>query len=294
LASPPRLILHVRGPTQHADTVGDERLLHDGGCIGILVAEDPWHQFQQRDFAAEARERLGELAPDRARADHGQTPRQRGQAEHRFVGQVAGLGQARDGRRARARAGGNAGAGEAQRLPAHRHGVGAGETAFAQEHVNAEAAEAGRRVVRADAGTQLAHARHHGRKIDRDARGHAHAERTRPPDVGRGARSPEEGLRRHAADVQAVAAEQVALDERHPGAQARGARGRHEARRAAADHDEIVAALGRRVGPVRWVRVFEPLAIHRIEGLGLRQPCGVPVADRVAWSTHRVSISLRF
>ena len=57
------------------------------------------------DLRAEAREGLRELAADRAAADHGEPAGQRGEGEDGLVREIAGLGQAGDGRLGRARAG---------------------------------------------------------------------------------------------------------------------------------------------------------------------------------------------
>ena len=58
------------------------------------------------------------------------------------------------------------------------------------------------------------------------------------------ARGADDALRRHAADVQAVAAHQVAFDQRDPRAQPGGAGGGHQAGGAGADHDQVVAPAG--------------------------------------------------
>jgi hypothetical protein len=88
--------------------------------------------------------------------------------------------------------------------------------ASAEEHVDAElVAVAHGGVVVADLRADAAHALHRGAEVGLRAR------REREPDLllraarlRDHARRADHALRRHAADVQAVAAEQVALDER--------------------------------------------------------------------------------
>ena len=124
------------------------------------------------------------------------------------------------------------------------------EAPAAEEDVHAEPGEAPRAVDRCEAGAEPSHARHHGGEVDVD-RGHVHAEGAGLARVGGGARRGDDRLRRHAADVQAVAAEDVALDERHARAEPGGARRRDEAGGARADDDEVVPAGGRGVSPGR-------------------------------------------
>ena len=83
----------------------------------------------------------------------------------------------------------------------------------------------------------------------------------RPSGARRRACGGEQGLRWDAARVQAVAAEEVSLDERDPGAEAGGARGRHEAGGAAADDHQVVAAARRRIPPAARVHVMEQRAV---------------------------------
>ena len=81
--------------------------------------------------------------------------------------------------------------------------------------------------------------------------GDANAQSVRAPKLADRARRSQDRLRGHAAGVQAVAAEPVALDERHARAKAGRTDGADEAGRAAPDHDEVVGALRLRVPPVR-------------------------------------------
>ena len=88
--------------------------------------------------------------------------------------------------------------------------------------------------------------------------------------LGVQAGSADERFRRHAADIQAVAAEQLALDERDLGAQRRRGVRRDQSRRAAADDHQVVARRGLRIAPVARADVFQPRLVHRIaQGAGV-------------------------
>src|SRR5262249_47878166 len=64
-------------------------------------------RLEHGHLGAEPAERLRQLEPDRAGADHDQMPRTLGQIEHGFVGEMRRVGEARDRRRRRRRAGRN-------------------------------------------------------------------------------------------------------------------------------------------------------------------------------------------
>ena len=83
--------------------VADDGALDSFGSVAILANQDLRRDFQQSDLRAKSRKRLRQLASDRSRADHGDSPRQLGQRENRFVGQVAGLGETRNRQRGGAR-----------------------------------------------------------------------------------------------------------------------------------------------------------------------------------------------
>ena len=199
---------------------------------------------------AEAREGLRELAADRAAADHGEPAGQLGQGEDRLVREIAGLGQPGDGRLGRAGARRDHRLLEAERHARDVHGVRSGEARRAEEHVHAEVAKARRRVHPADPRAQPAHPIHHRAEVHARAGRHPHAELARPAHVGDGAGRPDQALRRHAADVEAIAAHQPALDERHARAEPGRARRRDQPRGARPDHDQVVAARGLGIRPV--------------------------------------------
>ena len=82
--------------------------------VGVLARQQVRVGVQHHHLGAEAPERLRHLAADRTGADHAEARGPLGQVEERLVGQIAGLGQARDRRRGGARAGRDDGAREAQ------------------------------------------------------------------------------------------------------------------------------------------------------------------------------------
>ena len=109
---------------------------------------------------------MGQFAADRAAADDDQPARQLGQREDRFVGEVAGFGQARNVGNGGASAGGDDGPLEAERLAGDFDRLRAGEAGLAEEDIDAEVGESLGRVVLADAGAEPAHAGHDGGEID--------------------------------------------------------------------------------------------------------------------------------
>jgi len=81
--------------------------------------------------------------------------------------------------------------------------------------------------------------------------GDSNAQRAGAPKLTDRASRSQDRLRRHAACVQAVTPEPIALDQCHPRAKSGRADGVDEAGCAAPDHDEVVRALRRRVPPAR-------------------------------------------
>jgi hypothetical protein len=84
-------------------------------------------------------------------------------------------------------------------------------------------------------------------------------------------RRADDGLRGDAADVQAVAPHQVALDQGDPGAEAGGDQRRDQASGPRADHDQVIAALGHGVLPVRRVDIGNQggvVGVSRCDGNG--------------------------
>jgi hypothetical protein len=225
---------------------------------------------EDRHRRAEAREGLRHLGANGTPADHRQPPRLLGQLEERFVGQIAGLDQAGQWQGARPAAGGDQRLGEAQRLPLHSiedlDRVGAGEMGLPQEDLDPLALQAGHRVIVADVGAQAAHPRHDRAEIHLDAFRHADPQLGRPAQLADHLRRANDALGGHAAPVQAVAAQQMALDQRGLAAQAGRPDGADQPRGPPADDDQVVAAVGPRIAPVGRVRVGHQPAVVLVHG----------------------------
>ena len=209
------------------------------------------------------------------------TANRRGSAvseENRLVGEVAGFRQPGNGRRRGARAGADGGAGKAQHGAVHCDAVRPAEAAVADEHVHAEAGEPLGGIDAAEARPQPPHAGHDGAEVALHRAGKRQAEFAAAGHRGPGARGPDEPLRRDAADVEAVAPHQVALDHRHPRAEP-GAHRRHDqAGRPGADDDEVVASGRLGIAPRRRMDVGDERPVVLVVGCqerrGVLFPCG--------------------
>lgn len=144
-------------------------------------------------------------------------------------------------------------------------GAGAGEAGLAEVDFDAELGEAFDGVVMADDGADAAEVFHDAGEVDLRLEG-ADPPGAGEPDVMDGAGGADEGLRGNASGVEAVAAEEMTLDQGHLRPDPGGAGGADEARRPRPDDDEVVGSgrggvlvAGRvdlfaevQVVPVRW------------------------------------------
>ena len=125
--------------------------------------------------------------------------------------------------------------------------------------------------MRPDARSQSPHSFHNTPEVHLHAVRHDDAELTRVAYVRGGAGGADERFGWDAADIQAVAAQQLALDQRHFGAQSGRSGRRHESGSPRTDDDEIVA-LGRfGIRPVGRMHALDQNAIVFIERLDLRE-----------------------
>ena len=136
--------------------------------------------------------------------------------------------------------------------------------AIAKEDIDAQVAEPSRRIVPADAGAQLAHPLHRGPEIRVPPVGHVHSELTRVSDGGCDPSGTDDGLRRDAAVVEAIAAQQVPLDQRDPGSQSRRTGCGHQAGRSRTDHDQVVSRGRFGIGPVGGVDVVDKRSVVHV------------------------------
>ena len=198
-------------PGMELDPVLEERALEHRRHLGVVAGEEAGG-LEDRDLGAEAAVGLRQLRPDRPAADDEEPLRPPRKIEDALVGEVRNLVEPRDRRRGRARAGGEDEAAGLNDDLARRDGVGPGEARLRLDDADAERGETLGRIVRGDrldhAADMVAHPRHVDLRVaaaDAEARAVANA----LSELARG----DQRLRRHAADIEAVAAHAVALDE---------------------------------------------------------------------------------
>ena len=265
-----------RGAGHHGDAVTLQRVADHVGRVGVLAGQQPWRGLEQIHPGAEPREGLGQLAAHGAATEDGETARLFGQLEDRFAGQDVGAVHSVDVGDRGSSAGGDDGSGERQAHAVDLHGRGRRERGRAEEHVHAESGKACRGIVRRDGRARGPHARHHRAEVHVVQRG-VDAERRAARNRGGSVRRRQQRLRRHAAGVQAIAAEAISLDQGDGGAEAGRAGSRDQARGASADHHEIVAGQGRWGCPARRPDVGEQRLIAGVGG----------VEDHVALSSRQ-------
>jgi len=255
----------------HLDAFALEAILDDLRGVRVLAGEDLARALEDPNLGAEPTKGLGEFAADWSRADHGQSVGTGGQVEDVFVIEVAGLREAWDRRRDRSGAGGDHRFGEFQAGPVDVHLSFAREACIAEEDVDAELfAVALGRIFVADSRADLTHALHGCREIRKLPLADPKPERFRGPGLVCEMRAANHRLRGHTADVQAIAAHQVTLDEGDLGAQTRGDEGRDQPACARSEHDEVVAAIRDGVGPISRVDVADESLVELVPGLDLR------------------------
>src|SRR5262249_32563836 len=128
-----------------------------------------------------------------------------------------------------------------------------------------EVAEPRGRVLRRESGPEPAHPLHRRGEV-RAGLVALHAVRAGVAHELRHVRGAQYALRRHAAEVEAVAAHEIPLDEGDARAEPGRARGGHEPGGAGADDDEVVAAGGPGVRPPGRMDVLDQPAIVEVVG----------------------------
>ena len=123
-------------PQRHPFT--DEGLLHKRGGLHVLPIEQVRVLVEEADLGTQPLEGLRQFATDGSATDNRQPRRTLRKAEDGFVGQVARLGQSRDGRLRGARAGRDDRPFEPQLRPPDLHRVRTGEMGLAQKHIHAQ------------------------------------------------------------------------------------------------------------------------------------------------------------
>jgi hypothetical protein len=267
-------------PALDPDAVRRQPPRDEFDCVRVVLGEDAVGDLDERDPGTEAGERLRQLTTDRASADHRQPLRKLREREDRLVRQVSGVGQAGNRRGRSTCAGGDHRPAEPERSARYLRGIGPCERRMAQEDVHAQPRESLGTVVLADLGAHPAHPLH-GRPEGIVAGGQPVREgrqrlRCRAPL----ARCRDQGLRWYTAHVEAVAAEQAALDQRHLRSQRGGDGGSDQTAGSTANDEQVVAVARLRILPVRWMHVVrEPAVVGgpRLE----RRERGRPRSGRV-------------
>eukprot|EP00754_Rhynchopus_humris_P038536 Rhum_TRINITY_DN21159_c0_g1::Rhum_TRINITY_DN21159_c0_g1_i1::g.173326::m.173326 len=245
-----------------------EVLLHALCGVGVLTHQDLRVVLEDDDLRPEARHGLRHLDADGAGADEHDAGRQLLEVEERHVGEVRHVEEAGDAGHAGAAARGHhrllvlqrgRGLAAVRHRARHDDTLAALELRVAQEDVLVEvtlvAVDA---VVRRNLRPQLPHALHDEREVHRHlgAAAQVHAVLSRRTHLVRTAGTRDEGLRREAADVQAVAAHVVPLDHRHTLAQRLAHDGRQQAGHTRPHHDQVVLVARLGVLPVKRANVL--------------------------------------
>ena len=221
------------------DALAFELVEHDRGAFRIVLGER-LRRFQHGHRAAEPAEGLRHFQADRPGADDDEMLRPLGEIENRLVGEIRTLRRARGSAaapasiRSRSRNGARG-----FRIVADDDRPAVLEFRVALDHAHAKPGEALRRIGRRDRGDHALHVIVHLGEIDR--RRLARSRRTAPAlrmSVGALGRR-QQGLRRHAAGVEAIAAHLVPFDQHHRHAEGRRGRGHRQAAGAAADHANV-------------------------------------------------------
>ena len=169
------------------------------------------------------------------------------------------VGETPNRRNARTSSSGNYCTAESQCVPVNHQRARIAKRRVTEEHIHARQTEPGGRIVMRKLSAARTHALHDGGEIDIDA--HAHSGITGGARLVHGARRAKERLRRHAAGVQAVAAQPLALDERHAGPKSGGANCRNETGGAAANRDEVINRRGAGITPTVGTYVREKVRV---------------------------------
>ena len=210
-----------RDPGAHGDAVREERILEDGGGLGLATRKEPWAGFDDRHPCPEPRHQLTELAPDRAPTQDGDRLGQHVCGDEVVGGPERDLvepGYRRDGRLGARRDHDPASGGEDGAIDGH--GTGPDEPAAPPDQRSAPVPEA------LDAHRVVAIAGHLGADLlSEDPPIRSGLDRTRHAacagDLGDEVGRPDHPLRREAGPVRALPAHEGRLDAHHlqPGVQ---------------------------------------------------------------------------
>ena len=231
---PQRFVSHGQGHTLRRELASNQP-----GGIRILASQQTGRHLHHGDPAAEARERLCQLAADGSTAEHQQALRQLPQLPDRVTGQVARTVQSWNRGHQRPRTGGDDQAARGQPLPSDLDLPRAHHSGLAGDDLHTQTGVALDRVVRSDPRDHLLHPCHGVREIKLG--GHrAHTVALALATLGEQAGGAQKGLGRHATGVQAVASHRALLDQSDTRLHGCGDVGRHQSGRAGPDHQQVV------------------------------------------------------
>ena len=220
------------------DALAFELVEHDRGAFRIVLGERR-RRFQHGHRAAEPAEGLRHFQPDRTGADDNEAVGPLGEIENGFVGEIRPLIEPRDRRQRRRRSGRDHETARADfDIVADDDGPAVLEFGVTFDHPHAQPGETFRRVGRRNRGDHALHVVVHLGEIDIDG-WRAHPERFRTAHQFGALGGRQQGLRRHAAGVEAIAAHLVPLNQHHWHAESSGGRGHRQAAGAAADHANV-------------------------------------------------------
>ena len=247
------------------DPVPNQGGLDEGCGVLILADENLGHHFQEGDLRPKAGKRLGEFTADRTGADDGQPFGQFGKGKDGFVGQITRFRQTgnRQGHGPGTR--GDDRPTETQTPPVDLHAVRFDKTPLAQKDIHAEFVPVALcRVMRTDFRAEPAHPFHDRREIHSGSRRHLDSVLVCVPDIRNRPSRPEQSFGRHAADVQAVAAQMFPFHQGNLRSKTGRTGCRNQAGRAATQDDQVVTRRGLRVRPVTGMDVGNKSLVIRV------------------------------
>src|SRR5207249_3019494 len=115
----------------------DEGLLHERGGLHVLTIQQVRIFVEQADLGTQSLKGLRQLATNRSATDDRKSGWTLSKIEYRFVGQVAGLNQSREGRLHGTRACRDDRPFEPQRLSCDLDRIRTGKASLTQEHIHA-------------------------------------------------------------------------------------------------------------------------------------------------------------
>ncbi len=229
-------------------------------------------QIDDGDLASEPGKGLRELASDGTRADHEQAGRQRREGEDRLVGQVTGSTEAGNLWHVGSPAGGDHRPAELESLSPDLDRRESHEPAVTEKYIYAELTESVDAVDGTQVGPDPPHALHHRSEISALHGRRSSEEPVCLPCFMPSWRSPDDRFRRNAADVEAIAPHETALDQRDSGTKPRSCRRCHESSGAGADHHEMVPVLRIGVQPAGRVHVLQQPSVVLVGRVEHQEP----------------------